>query len=84
MPIRFGCTFRCDAPGCASQQQVVATLRADEGHFLASIGLGGIRIFEFSYDSASGLEWRTLEQGKVACSKACQETLGLQGKPTPP
>ena len=76
MPILFNCILVCDAEGCERTQDAVAELRptASLGSLVGFLGGSEIVLFDFRYDTTTGLEW-VLGGGKAACSAACQAQL---------
>ena len=75
MPILFNCILVCDAEGCERKQVAVAEMRSDKSPpTLAGLLSLGTPVFDFRYDTTTGLEW-VLGGGKAACSAACQAQL---------
>ena len=75
MPILFNCILVCDAEGCERTQDAVAEMRSDKSPpTLAGLLSLGTPVFDFRYDTTTGLEW-VLGGGKAACSAACQAQL---------
>lgn len=78
MPVRFDCTFVCDAEGCQNHQNAIAELRpAIPLGSLAGLLSGEVPLFDFSYDRSTGLEW-VMGNGKAACSSACQAKVAAE------